>query len=958
MQVPVPLQLLISRMPLPLHFGFCRAVPMASLLALTALPAAAQIPNTLLHSIPPQPTGVESRALLGNSVAVDGAYAVVGASADDTGAEDSGVAKVFDSATGALLFLLPNPTPEEHDDFGRSVAIAGTRVVVGAPHDKADGITAGRAYVYDLASDTPSVPVAVLSHPQPVHLGPTTSYFGWSVAVSGTRVAVGAWGTPVTAPGGTTTYGAGSAFVYDMVSVTPTVPMAVLRMPTPTYQAHFGRSVAISGARVVVGAPEAGSAYVYDVASPTAAVPVATLHNPDLPANDDFGFSVAIWDTRVAVGARFDDTGATDGGSAYVYDLSSLTPDVPVVTVNNPDPAMQDYFGRSIAIFGARLVVGAFGDNAGATFAGSTYVYDLSSGTPAVPVVKLPNREPAAGDAFGWSVAISGTRVVVGAPFNDTGATDAGSAYVYELTGDLPTYPVLTLIHPNSAVHENFGRSVAISGTRVVVGAPGDDMHGQDAGRVFVYDVASATPSVPVATLKSPDPAAFDYFGIAVAISGSRVVVGAYLDDTGSQDAGAVYLFDLNSGMPAVPVTILPNPGPERTTFFGGAVAISGTRVVVGSQADPTASPSLGSAYVYDLASPSPAVPVAALHNPSAEPAFSFGWTVAILGTRVVVGSPYDSKGALNSGMVYIYDLTSGTPAVPVTILNNPSSAEYDRFGNSVSISGSLVVVGAFGDDTGAPDAGIAYVYDLASGTPTVPVTILTNPDPAEEDYFGNSVAISGTRVAVMKWDFNKGVGNATRGYVYDLSSPTPAVPAATLDDPGPLAGDGFETSVAIDGATVAIGAAFDDTAATDKGFAFIFGPHPLDQDSDGLPDAWEIAQFGATSGHGALDDFDHDGSNELLELAFGSDPTRADPGGMPPVINEGDYLTMTITKQLGVTYEVQSAGTLQPALPDSFSAASTTVLLDDATTLKVRDDTKIGIEPDRFMRVKVWAAP
>ena len=66
----------------------------------------------------------------------------------------------------------------------------------------------------------------------------------------------------------------------------------------------------------------------------------------------------------------------------------------------------------------------------------------------------------------------------------------------------------------------------------------------------------------------------------------------------------------------------------------------------------------------------------------------------------------------------------------------------------------------------------------------------------------------------------------------------------------------------------------------------------------------------------------------------------------------------MTITKQPGVTYEVQSAASLLPALPDSFSAATTTVLTNNATTLKVRDNTLIGTPPARFMRVKVTAAP
>ena len=136
------------------------------------------------------------------------------------------------------------------------------------------------------------------------------------------------------------------------------------------------------------------------------------------------------------------------------------------------------------------------------------------------------------------------------------------------------------------------------------------------------------------------------------------------------------------------------------------------------------------------------------------------------------------------------------------------------------------------------------------------------------------------------------------------------------------------------------------------------FSPFTPDADSDGLLDSWERIYWPFTAGHSAHDDFDHDGYNELLELALGLNPTAANPGGLPPVVNEGGYLMMSLTKQPGVTYEVQSAGTLLPGMPDSFSAASTTMLINDATTLKVRDNFLIGAGPRRFLRLKVTAAP
>lgn len=125
--------------------------------------------------------------------------------------------------------------------------------------------------------------------------------------------------------------------------------------------------------------------------------------------------------------------------------MNSDTPTVPVIMLNNPGQADYDNFGCSVAISGTRVVVGAFADDAGATNTGSAYVYELSSATPTMPVVTLNNPIPALNDHFGWSVAISGPQVVVGTPYDVTGEFQAGSAYVYDLSSGSPTVPVATL---------------------------------------------------------------------------------------------------------------------------------------------------------------------------------------------------------------------------------------------------------------------------------------------------------------------------------------------------------------------------------------------------------------------------------------------------------------------------------------------------------------------------------
>ena len=136
---------------------------------------------------------------------------------------------------------------------------------------------------------------------------------------------------------------------------------------------------------------------------------------------------------------------------------------------------------------------------------------------------------------------------------------------------------------------------------------------------------------------------------------------------------------------------------------------------------------------------------------------------------------------------------------------------------------------------------------------------------------------------------------------------------------------------------------------------AYVSGQPAPDADADGLPDSWELTYWPGTAGHSPLNDEDHDGYVDLLELALGLDPTVPDVSGLPALTTEGGYLTMTLTRQSGVIYEVQSADTL---LPDFFGAGTTAVLTNDATTLKVRDNEPIGTRPSRYLRLKVTTAP
>src|SRR5690606_23772005 len=124
-----------------------------------------------------------------------------------------------------------------------------------------------------------------------------------------------------------------------------------------------------------------------------------------------------------------------------------------------------------------------------------------------------------------------------------------------------------------------------------------------------------------------------------------------------------------------------------------------------------------GSAYVFDLASCGAAcTETAKLTASDAAEGDFFGYSVAVSGSLAVVGAYLDDDGGSNSGAAYVFDLAScGAACTETAKLTASDAAENDWFGWSVAVSGSLAVVGAFGDDDGGSDSGSAYAFDLAS---------------------------------------------------------------------------------------------------------------------------------------------------------------------------------------------------------------------------------------------------
>ena len=364
-----------------------------------------------------------------------------------------------------------------------------------------------------------------------------------------------------------------------------------------------------------------------------------------------------------------------------------------VQTLLNPTPEVGDGFGISVAIDGGNIVVGALLDNTGAAFAGSAYLFDTSGNL----LQTLNNPTPEVNDRFGVSVAIDAGNIVVGADSDNTGATQAGSAYLFDTGGNL----LQTLNNPTPANGESFGRSVAIDADNIVVGALFDNTGATAAGSAYLFDTGGNL----LQTLNNPTPEAGDNFGTSVAIDAGNIVVGAFFDNTGASGAGSAYLFDTGGNL----LQTLNNPTPENGDNFGFSVAIDAGNIVVGAYFDNTGVSDAGSAYLFDTSGNL----LQTLNNPTPETDDRFGNSVAIDAGNILVGAPLDNTDVLSAGSVYVFD-TSGNL---LQTLNNPTPENGDNFGFSVAIDAGNIVVGANLDNTGASSAGAAYLY---SPSPTI----------------------------------------------------------------------------------------------------------------------------------------------------------------------------------------------------------------------------------------------
>src|SRR4029078_12093133 len=193
---------------------------------------------------------------------------------------------------------------------------------------------------------------------------------------------------------------------------------------------------------------------------------------------------------------------------------------------------------------------------------------------------------PAAGDQFGKGLGAGDGKIVVGAPFDDTGATDSGSVYAYDTSGNLLVTSPNFSNQSSNKLQDQFGWSVSVGGGFIIVGAPLDDSSTGttlDMGRAYVF---SGSTFLPLWTLSDSAPAAGDQFGYAVSVTvGGKVLVGTPFDDPGGTlDAGRVFVFE---GATGAQLASRPAATPFGLQHFGAVLSPAGNDAAVGDPFSP-----------------------------------------------------------------------------------------------------------------------------------------------------------------------------------------------------------------------------------------------------------------------------------------------------------------------------------------------------------------------------------
>lgn len=841
----------------------------------------------------------------GHSIALDGSRLVVGACHSDL--ESPGAAYLFElgsTSPDTVVQAFANPDPASNDGFGHAVALDGDRVAIGAPKKATSNGQAGCVLIYQLQSPTPIIATTIVFAPTPVDCG----FFGFALALEEDRLVVSSYHD------GTGEIDDGIVHSFDLSNGTTANLEFSFPAPQGTSRSRFGHSIDLAGNLLIIGNPDGmtigaarGSACLFDLDRPNPTSPVLIFTPPASDPCVGFGSGVTVADGRVLVAAPYAGEEMSHLGRAYLFDPIGPSPQTPVASLHQLLASEATHFGSVVAMKQGLMAIGAPYDDSAGVDAGAVFLYDSSTGDPGVAKAVIHGPQPSPYNHFGSALDISGDLLVIGVPQHDGQLLNLGRAYVFDVSGPIPVL-IATLDNPSPGSDDTFGGSVAISGSRVLVGAHRADSSQENSGAVYLFDLESPTPSIPRASIANPAPDTGDFFGASVAISGNRIAIGTPQDDSIKNNAGMVYLYDLPASGPPVLLGEIAHPAADSGDLFGASISLDSVYLAVGAFGDDTdlagdtdeaTGTQTGSAMVFDVSGATARL-VTMLNSPGELDNAGYGAAVAVDGTRVLIGALGQHPDHPAAGLIHAYDMSSPSPAAPVAVLFNPASFGNSGFGTALAISGKQIVIGAPSSDTAGPQQGAAHLFEPYSAQIHLELFGQALAPGAFTDM--GTTALGDTKTLYLRIT-NSGNGALNlspplwSGEVEHFACPT----LATISVP-PLGGYALPVSFTPSGvprrtATLTLNS----DSVVDPHFPLVFSGEATSR--DGLYHAW--TNSAGLTGSQALPDAMpyNEGVANIIKYAFNLDGSRADPTTLPPGSGLAGLPRSSIATENGQTY-------------------------------------------------------
>lgn len=688
--------------------------------------------------------------LFGEAIALSGDLLLVGASGTDGDAVvDRGAAHLFRRGAGGFVHeaTLAPPLPEAGLRFGAAVAVLDPdTVAVGMPREPECRATqAGRVVVFRRVAGTWTA-VTTLDSPQAA----AGDGFGAALAAQGDRLLVG---QPCAAGPGLVAQ-AGAVDVFD--SAASFAVAGRLVEPVASERARFGAALRLDPDLALVGAPGdlatvRGFARIYARAGGVLS-PLQRIEAGDVVPNDGFGFALDRDGDTLLVGApgRF---GGDGGGHVFIREAGSFVQRA--LLEDRSVPEGGGLTGIAAALFGGRALLGADLAIVLPNRAQGAVRAWVGAGASWSPAARLDRGDGAAGEFFGFALAVDGAQAAVGAFLDDTptGGDDAGSVGVFA-RGEGGWQRTQRLLAPDGAAEDWFGRSVALAGDWLVVGAPRDITGAvalADTGSVSVFRRSGGAWTF-ACQLVPADGNGDDNFGFALAFDGVRLLVAAPGRDDGAIDRGAAYAWTVGATCDQwrFDGKLVPQQAPPGA-LAGIAIALDGDLAVLGAP-QATVSGRAGQGLVarfrFDGTAWQEQSPVVAADGAAGD---LFGASVALAagGARLAVGGSGVRLDATtpNVGAAWVFALGSGV--VQEARLQAAAPEAGANLGAAVALSGDLLAVGASGEDTGGvANLGRVHLWRRTTGA-WAPVGTLEPADGTANSFFGRALAADFGTLAV-----------------------------------------------------------------------------------------------------------------------------------------------------------------------------------------------------------------